>query len=344
VQDAKTTKEINVSQSRTSLRWLAAPLLALVAAFASLVAPAYAQGNAAADFPTRPIRMIVPFPPGGGFDAIARPFAERLSTVIGKQVIVDNRAGAGGNIGTEMAARAPADGYTILFANEVLSTNPNIYKSVPFDPIRDFAPIIEIGITPLAIAVFPGLPVKNLKELIALSKKQPLTFGTPGIGTSPHLYGELLNMSTPLKLRHVPYKGTGPAITDAMGGQIDMVLTTISSLAPQIRADKLRGISILSGTRSPSMPELPTLAEGGLKVPPHDVWYGLVAPAGTAPVIIKRINDAAAEVLQQRELIERLQKAGYEPKPGSSEDLAELIRTDLIKWQRVVIEANIPKE
>lgn len=318
--------------------------VAIVAYGMVLPAPARAQGNAAADFPNRTIRMIVPFPPGGGFDAIARPFAERLSAVIGQQVIVDNRAGAAGNIGTEMAARAPADGYTILFANEILSTNPNLYKSVPFDPIRDFAPILEVGITPLAMAIYPGVAAKDLKELIAVSRQRPVTFGTPGIGTSPHLYGELLNLSTPLKLRHIPYKGTGPAITDAIGGQIDMVLTTISPLAPHIRARKLRGISILSATRSPLLPELPTLAEGGLNVPPHDVWYGLVAPAGTPPAIIKRLREAATEALQQRELVERLRKAGYEPKPGSGEALADLIRNDLVKWQRVVIEANIPKE
>jgi tripartite-type tricarboxylate transporter receptor subunit TctC len=288
--------------------------------------------------------MVIPFPPGGGFDAVARPFAEKLAAALKQTVVVDNKAGAGGNIGTAEVARAPADGYTILFANEILATNPNVYKSVPFDPIKDFEPIGMVATTPLALAVYPGLAAKNLNELVALSARQPLTFGTPGVGTSPHLFGELLNLKTPLKLRHIPYRGSGPAITDAMGGQIDAVLTTASSLAPHLNSGKLRGIALLSDRRSALLPELPTLAEGGIKGLTHNVWYSLMVPAGTPTAVLQTLREASAAVLRDGELAERLRKLGIDVALGDDKAVTALIRSDLQRWADVVADSAFPRE
>ena len=300
--------------------------------------------TAADPFPSKPIRMIVPFPPGGGFDSVARPFAEKLSAILKQPVVVDNRAGAGGNIGTGEAARAPHDGYTILFANEILATNPNIYATVPFDPVKDFEPIAMIATTPLVLAVYPGLPAKNLQELIALSAKEPITFGTPGIGTSPHLFGELLTLKTPLKMRHIPYRGSGPAITDAMGGQTNAVLTSASSLTQQILSGKLRGIAILSDKRSPLLPELQTLAEGGIPGLAHDIWYAVLAPAGTPPAVVSQLRDASMAAMNDPELSARLRKLGFDPVVGDDKAVASLIRDDLQRWKEVISEAKIARQ
>lgn len=333
----------NLPEASKVLQLRRSVLRAFVALAAAEVVVFPADVSAQA-YPARTIRMVVPFPPGGGFDAVARPVAEKMAALLKQPIIIDNKAGAGGNIGTAEVARAPHDGYTILFANEILATNPNVYKTVPFDPINDFEPVAMVARTPLALAVYPGLPAKNLAELIALSARQPITFGTPGIGTSPHLFGELLNLKTPLKLRHIPYRGTGPAITDAMGGQIDAVLTTASALAPQINAGKLRGIVILSDKRSALLPDLPTLAEAGIPGLSHDVWYAIMAPAGTAEPIVLQLRYAVMTALRDPDLIERLRKLGYEPVAGDGSELSALIRSDLTRWNGVVTEAGIPKE
>jgi tripartite-type tricarboxylate transporter receptor subunit TctC len=310
--------------------------------FAALAAPRVAV--AADAFPTRPIRMVVPFPPGGGFDAVARPFAEKMAAILKQAIVIDNRPGAGGNIGTAEVARAPRDGYTILFANEILATNPNMYASVPFDPIKDFAPIAMVATTPLALAVFPGLPATNLKELVALSAKEPITFGTPGIGTSPHLFGELLNLKTPLKMRHIPYRGTGPAITDTMGGQTNAVLTSASSLTQQILGGKLRGIAIMSDKRSPLLPDVPTLAEAGIPGLTHDIWYAVLAPAGTPPTVVAQLREAAISAMRDPELGAQLRKLGFEPLLGDDKAVTALIKQDLQRWKDVIAAANIPRE
>ena len=314
-------------------------LLLAIGAMAASPFTAHAQS-----WPTRPIRMIVPFPPGGGFDAVARPFAEKMSALLKQAIVIDNKAGAGGNIGTAEAARAPKDGYTVLFANEILATNPNVYKNAPFDPLKDFDPIAMVASTPLALAIHPGLPAKNLAELIALSAKEPITFGTPGVGTSPHLFGELLNLKTPLKLRHIPYRGTGPAIADAMGGQTNAVLTTASALTQQIASGKLRGIAIMSEKRSVLLPDLPTLAEAGIKGLTHDVWYCVMAPAGTPAGVMGALREAAMTAVRDPELGERLRKLGFDMVVGDDKVVSALIRTDLQRWAGVVSEANFPKE
>jgi tripartite-type tricarboxylate transporter receptor subunit TctC len=313
--------------------------LAALAAAAAIPMQSFAQA-----YPSRPIRLVVPFPPGGGFDSVARPLAQKMASILKATIVVDNKAGAAGNIGTADVARSPADGYTILFANEILATNPYVYKTIGFDPLKDFEPIATIATTPLALAVYPELPAKNLKELIALSAKEPITFGTPGRGTSPHLFGELLNLQTPLKTRHIPYRGTGPAITDAIGGQINAVLSTASSIAQHIKSGKLRGIAILSNKRSALLPDLPTLAEAGIPGHSHDVWYVMLAPAGTPQPIVTQLREAAAQALRDHDLDERLRNIGFEVTPGDGKMVTELIRRDLARWGRVVSEAHIAKE
>ena len=318
---------------------------ATLGSFVAIALAGRAEFALAADaFPSKPIRMVVPFPPGGGFDSVARPFADKLSSILKQPVVVDNRAGAGGNIGTAEVGRAPKDGYTVLFANEILATNPNMYLTAPFDPIKDFAPIAMIATTPLVLAVYPGLPAKNLSELIALSAKEPITFGTPGIGTSPHLFGELLNLTTPLKMRHIPYRGTGPAINDAMAGQTNAVLTSASSLTQQIIGGKLRGIAILSDKRSPLLPELPTLAEAGIPGLTHDIWYAVLAPAGTPPEIVAQLREASITAMRDPDLNTLLRKLGFDPVIGDDKAVTAMIQKDLKRWKDVIAEAKIPRE
>lgn len=307
--------------------------------FCTVSADAFAQA-----YPSRAVRLILPFPPGGGFDAVGRPFAEKLSSLLGQPVIVENRPGAAGNVGADVALGAPADGYTLLLANDFLAINPATLKSTRYDPVKDFAPITRVGTVPLALAVNPGLAAANLKEVIALSRLKPLTFGTPGVGSTPHLVGELLNLEGVWQVRHIPYKGSMPAITDTVSGQVDSVLTTLSSLAPHIRAGRLRGIAVLSARRAGVLPDLPTFSEAGVAAIDADLWYALFAPAGTPDPALRRLHEASVQALAQPDLIERLQKAGYEPGSSTPAALAALLKADLEKWRRVVRDAKIQAE
>jgi len=292
-------------------------------------------------YPSHPIRMVVPFPPGGGFDTLARPFAEKLSRILQTTIVVDNKGGAGGNIGTAEVARAAPDGYTILFGNEILGISPLIYKKLTYDSVRSFQPIAMIATTPIILAINPNLPAKDLKGLITLSEKEPITFGTPGIGTSPHLLGELLNQKSPLKLRHVPYRGTGPAITDALSGQINAVLTVASSVEPYIKSGKLRGIALLGNKRSSRLPNLPTIEEAGLPGYTHDVWYALLAPTNIPAPVVDALSKAAKQVLQDKELTTKLVEMGFEPMWANDKAVSQRITSDLKRWGQVVFEANI---
>jgi tripartite-type tricarboxylate transporter receptor subunit TctC len=303
------------------------------------LATAHAQ-----DYPNRPIRLIVPFPPGGGMDGIARPLAEKLSGLLGQPVLVENRSGASGNVGAEAAARSAADGYTLMFANDFLATNPVMYKATAYDPLRDFAPVARAATVKMLIAVPASSAAKDFKELAALSRAKPLSFGTPGIGSVPHLLGELLNLEGAIRLLHVPYKGSAPAVADAVGGQIEVVLATMPAMAPFVRSGKIRGIAVTSERRSDALPEVPTLAEAGVPGMTADVWYGLFARGGTPEPTLKRLQAAAAQALAHPDLVERLQKAGYEMSPATPEAFAAQLRADLERWKRVVAEARIPRE
>lgn len=298
-------------------------------------APAQAQA-----YPARPISMVVPFPPGGGFDTIARPFAEKLGRALGQPVVVDNRPGSGGNMGTDAVARAPADGYTLLLANDFLATNPSVNKHVRYDPLKDFVPVSMIGTTQVVIAVRPDFPAKNFAELLALSQKQALSYGTPGAGTSPHLVGEYLSSVSPLKTLHVPYKGTAPSVNDAIGGQIDMVFATTPSVAGHLAAGKLRGIAVFGEKRATQLPDVPTLKEAGGPSVDYEVWYCLMAPAGLPAPVLAKVREATRTALDT-ELSQRLGRLGYEVQASGPAQVTQMITRDLARWRAVADHARI---
>lgn len=294
----------------------------------------------AQDYPSRPISLVVPFPPGGGFDTIARPFADRLGKLLGQSVIVDNRPGSGGNMGTDVVARANADGYTLLFANDYLATNPSVNHNTRYDPLKDFVPVSMVGTTQVVMAVRPDFPARNFEELVALSKKKSLSYGTPGAGTSPHLVGEYLSTISPLRSLHVPYKGTAPAVNDAMGGQIDMVYATSPSVAPQIAAGKLRGLAVFGAHRSTQLPDVPTLQEIGGPAVNYEVWYCLLAPAAVPAPVLSALRAATRKALDA-DLAARLATLGYAVKPSAPEEVTRVIEGGLERWRDVVAKAKI---
>ena len=316
-------------------------LAAAVAALCAIAQPLHAQAPA---YPSKVVRMVVPFPPGGGFDGIARPYAEKLSAILGQPVVLDYRAGAGGNIGVEHAAKSTPDGHTLLVANVSMTTSPAMWKTIGYDAVNDFAPISRIGVVSSAFAINPALPAKDLKELAALSKVKPLNFASPGVGTSSHLIGEMMNIEGILSLVHIPYKGTAPAVADALGGQLDAVMVPLVSLAPHIKSGKLRGIAVSSAVRVPILPELPTFAESGYPQVQSDTWYAVFAPAGTPEAVVRRLHDATVQVLAQQDLIDRLRKTGYEPGASTPEALGALVKSEVARWNRMATAAKIPKQ
>ena len=322
---------------RRSIRAVAA---ALAAALYTLAAT---QAWAQASYPTKPVRLIVPWPPGGGADVLTRLLSPKLAEALGQQVIVDNRGGAAGNIGAELAAKAPPDGYTIVFAySGTHSVNQHIYAKMPFKE-SDFAPLIWLASVPQVVVVHPSLPVKNVKDLIALDKSKPgqLSYGSSGNGAINHLAGELFNHMTGTKLVHVPYKGGGPAAVALLSGEIALILGEPASLVGHIKAGKVRPIAVTTAKRALSFPELPTVGESG--VPGYEVtsWNGMLAPAGTPPDIVKRLNSEYNKIISEPEMRKRMIANGYEPVGGPPEKFGEHIRAEIAKWAPVVKRANI---
>jgi tripartite-type tricarboxylate transporter receptor subunit TctC len=306
-----------------------------------------AQHAAAQSYPTKPIRFIVPFPPGGGNDTMARTFGQKMTQSLGQQVVIDNRAGAGGNIGAETAAHALPDGYT-LFLGGVGShgINPNLQTKLPYDPIRDFAPISLIASAPLVIVVPPSVPAKSLGELITLAKSRPgeLNYASSGAGTIAHLSAELLNSMAGIKLEHVPYKGTGPALTDLLGGRVQVMFNSAVSILPQVRSGKLRALAMTASKRSSAMPDLPTVTEAG--VPGYEAasWYGVLAPAHTPRAIVQKLNGEIVRIAQSPDVRERLAADGADPVGNSPEEFAVYIKRELARWARVIEQARIPRQ
>ena len=311
----------------------------LAAALLSLVQSAWAQS-----WPSKLIRLVVPFPPGGGFDGIARPLVEKMGPLLGQPIVMDYRPGAGGNIGIEHASKSPADGYTLLIANVSMTSNPAIWKSINYDAVADFAPISRVGSAASALAIHPSVQARDFKELRALAKAKPLNFASPGVGTSSHLVGEMMNLEGILQLVHIPYKGTAPAVADAIGGQLDAVMVPLVSLAQHIRAGKLRGIAVSSAQRASQMPELPTFAEAGFPQVQSETWYALFAPTGTPEPILRRLHDATVQAVAQPDVAERLKKAGYEPGTSTPEALGALVKSEIARWNKMATDARIPKQ
>ena len=290
-------------------------------------------------WPAKPVRIVVPFSPGGSTDVSARLVGLRLAEQCGQSFVIDNRAGAGGNIGADFVARAPADGYTLLLATTgVMSINQYLYKSLPFDPERDFVPVTQLGGLPLVLVAGTSLPARNLRELVALARKRPgdLTFASSGIGGSTHMTAELFNAASGLKMVHVPYKGSPQAIQDLIGGNVILMFDQVVSSMPQVQAGKLRALAITSSQRFPTLPDLPTVAEGGFAGFESVSFNGLAAPAGTAREIVNRLQAEVAKALRHPELRERMLRDGMEPVGSAPEAFAAFIRGERAKWSKVV--------
>ncbi len=311
--------------------------------FSAGLSAAWAQTPAPTNYPARTVRMVVGFAPGGGTDVIARFFAQKLGESLGQSFIVENRAGAGGNIGAESVAKAAPDGYTLMMAIASLAINVTLYNKIAYDPVKDFTAIGTVAITPNCFAVHPSLPVKSLRELIALAKAKPgeISYGSAGAGTPVHLSVELFQLMARIKLLHVPYNGSGPSTAAVLGGQIPMLATTLPAALPHVRAGKLRMLGITSAERTALAPEFPTVAEAaGLPGYEAGVWYGLLAPAGTPAAVVNKLNAESERLLQQREVRERLAALGFDPYRRTQAEFAELIKTDIVKWGKVVRESG----
>ena len=300
----------------------------------------------AQSFPMRPVRVIVPTSAGGGTDITARMIAPKMSELLGQQVVVENRAGAAMIIGSEAVARAAPDGHTLLMGISTLAINPWVHKKLPYDTVRDFVPISQIVSLPNVLVVHPSLPVKTVKEFVALAKARPgtLNFASAGVGSSLHLSMELLMSMTGIRLEHVPYKGSAPALVDMMAGQTVALTGTLITVIPYVRSGRLRALGVTSLSRASAAPEVPTIAESG--VPGSDVvqWYGLLAPAGTPREVITKIHDVASRAVQEPATRKRFLEDGVEAIGGTPEQFAAVIRDDMAKWEKVVKSAGIKPE
>jgi tripartite-type tricarboxylate transporter receptor subunit TctC len=301
------------------------------------------QAQTAAVFPSKPIRLILPYPPGGGSDTIVRPLAQRLGENLKQQVIVDNRGGAGGNIGMELAAKAPPDGHTIVFAlTAQLAVNPALYKKLPYDPLKDYEPITLLASGPYILLVHPSLPVKSVKDLIALARARPdqVTYASSGSGSGGHLANELLNSTAKVKMLHIPYKGGGQALTAVIAGEAQVLFSPYATAKPQIESGRLRPLGVSTARRLTGV-ELPTIAEAGLPGYHADVWYAFLAPAGTPREIVMKLNSEILRVASQAEMKSVLAKSALEPIGSTPEELGRFMKSEIVKWAKVVKDANV---
>jgi tripartite-type tricarboxylate transporter receptor subunit TctC len=299
--------------------------------------PTFAQ-----PYPSKPVKIVVGFPPGGGNDFIARFIAARLSTSLGQQFVVENRPGAGGSVGVEAGLKAPPDGYTLTLVSNSYTVNPSLYK-LRYDPVVDMTPIIQVSQGPYVVVVHPSLPVRTFAELLALAKREPdrLNFASSGTGSVNHLATELLASMAGFKLNHVPYKGTGPALSDTIGGQTNVLLGSVSTTLQHVRAGRLHALAVTTTRRIAAEPELPTVAEAGVPGYETTLWHGLIGPKGLAAQVVERIHAEVTRVLSLREATEQLQTDGVSPAGGSPEQFRETIRTEIAVWRRVVADAGV---
>ena len=320
----------------------------MIRAIFSFVPLALSSLAAAADsYPSRPVRLIAPFSAGGGVDIVARYLALKLTEKWGQQVVVDNRTGATGIIGTEIAAHSPPDGYTLILGNAAThAVNVSLFKKLPYDAVKDFAPVTLIGRVPEMLVVHPALPAANVRELIALAKAKPgeLAFGSAGAGSPPHLAGELFQFLAKVKLVHVPYKGSAPALADLIGGQISMYFSNILSAVPFVKSGRLRGLGVTSEKRSVVAPEIPTIAESGLPGYEDYNWYGILAPKGTPRAILTQLHADIVQVVRGRDMEERLTKDGAEVIAGTPDEFARFIREEIDRYARIVKASGLRAE
>jgi tripartite-type tricarboxylate transporter receptor subunit TctC len=315
------------------------PRATLATGLAALAILGLVTGAGAQDYPNRPITLVVPFPPGGSTSIVARIIADKMSESLGQQIVIDNRGGAGGTIGSRAVAKSPGDGYTILLGyTGTLAIGPSLYPNVGYDPRKDFAPIGMIGHAPNSLVVHPSFPARSVKELVDYAKANPgkVQYGSAGVGTVSHVSGEYFASAAGLTLAHVPYRGTGPALADLLGGHIPIAFAPIPATHANIDSGKLRGLAVTSGKRSSLVPDIPTIAESGVPEFEASLYYGLVAPPGTPRPIIARLNNELNTALASEDVRKRLATDGAEPVPGSPEDYARHIDRDETKWSKVV--------
>jgi tripartite-type tricarboxylate transporter receptor subunit TctC len=309
-----------------------------------LLAATFACGAAAQSYPSKPIRVIVGQAPGGATDIVSRALAQKLTDGLGQTVVIDNRSGAAGSIGSAIAASAPPDGYTALIISSTYTINPSLYKKLPFDPVRDLHPVTLIASSPFLLMVHPSIAAKTPRELIALAKTRKLTFASGGIGSSGHLAAELFSSMAGIELTHVPYKGAGPALIDTLGGQVNLIMSSIVSGMPYAKAGRLRALAITTRTRSPALPELPTISESALPGYDFSSWYGLMVPAGTPQPVIGRLHDETVKALKLPDLQQRLASEGCDAVGSTPEQLAAYIKTEMARWAKVVKASGMQAE
>lgn len=321
-------------------------ILVVLAAIA--LAPVAPRDAWAADaYPVKPIRMIVGYPPGGANDLVGRAIATRISPRLGQQMVVENRGGAAGNIGTELAARAAPDGYTLLLASVAsFAMSPALIGKVPFDPIHDFAPVTQAVVVTSLLSVHPSLPVRSMKEMVALAKKQPgaLNYASPGRGSIAHLASELLWITAGIKMNHVAYKGGGPAVADAIAGHVEVMFSLISTQTPHVRSGRLRALAVTSARRSAALPDVPTVAESGYQGFEANGWLGVVFPAKTPRPMIDRIHKETNAVLESRDFQEQMAGLGLDTEPSDPARFHALIKSDYARWDKVVRAAGLREQ
>jgi tripartite-type tricarboxylate transporter receptor subunit TctC len=328
---------MNTFRRRATARLAAACVIALATPF----------GVSAQGYPTKPIRLIVPFAPGGNVDITARTIAPALGEALGQPIVVENRPGAGGLIGAEAVVKSAPDGYTLLMgSNSTVSVAPALYPKAPYNPVRDFAPVTILATVPFVLVVHPSVPAKSVAELVALAKARPdyLSLASAGTGTSNHLVAELFEMRIGARMTHIPYKGAGPAVADLTAGQVNVMFDQLTSSMANIRGGKLRALAVTSPARSPGLPDVPTFAEAGVRDFELANITGIVAPAGTPPEVVAKLRDAAVKVLGLPVVKERFASLGVDPVGSTPAQFAAFIREDFARWQKVIADANVKVE
>jgi tripartite-type tricarboxylate transporter receptor subunit TctC len=315
----------------------------LALAAATWLAPWQAQAQA---YPEHPIRFVVPYPPGGGTDVIARIVQGKLQAALGQNIVIDNKGGAGGSVGTDVVAKAPHDGYTVLFTLNSHTVNPAIYAKLPFDTLKDFEPVGTVASLPQILVANPAFPANNVAELIALAKAKPgtLAYASVGVGSPGHLAGELFKLRTGTQITHVPYRGGGPAVTDVMGGQVPLLWVSIPAAAQHVKSGKLKALGVSTLKRSAAFPDVPTLQEAGVPDFEVDSWYAMFVPAKTPRPVIAKLNQALNTALQDPEVREKLLQQGSEAVGGTPEALGKTVDAELVKWAKLAKDANIKAE
>jgi tripartite-type tricarboxylate transporter receptor subunit TctC len=315
----------------------------IVPVFCSILLGAAMPGIAWAQYPSKPVRLIVPFPPGGGSDTLARILSPKLAEVLGQQLVIDNRPGGGTNIGAEIAAKSQPDGHTLLMGNVSHAINVTLYTKLGYDLVKDFAPVSLMASTPNILVVHPSVQAKSVKELVALARAQPgkLDYASSGSGSSAHLAAELFSSMAGVKMNHVPYKGGGPAVVALVGGQCQVGFATTPSVIQHVKSGKMRGLAVTSAQRSPSTPDLPTVSEAGVAGYEAGTWYGFLVPAGTPKAVVTRLHAESVKLLKLPDVRERLDAAGFDAIGSSSAEFSTYIRTEIDKWRKVVRAAGV---